>query len=75
MQALKKQFQKTKGCQMKKPDSLQIRELLMDGVGEPAQALFLDSEVVSVSFCGIRVTCSAFTFSFEVRSLEWEMCM
>lgn len=51
---------------MKKPDSSQIRELLMDGVGEPAQALLLDSEVVSVSFCGIRVACSAFIFSFEV---------
>lgn len=56
MQVLKKQFQKTKGCQMKKSDSLQIRELLMDGVGEPAQALLLDSEVcllVFVSFCGM----------------------
>lgn len=50
MQVLKKQFQKTKGCQMKKSDSLQIRELLMDGVGEPAQALLLDSEVGFVSF-------------------------
>lgn len=66
MQVLKKQFQKTRGCQMKKPDSSQIRELLMDGVGEPAQALLLDSEVVSVSLCGIRVACSAFIFSFEV---------
>lgn len=51
---------------MKKSDSLQIRELSMDGVGEPAQALFLVPEVVSVSFCGIRVACFAFTFSFDV---------
>lgn len=66
MQVLKKQFQKTKGYQMKKSDSLQIRELSMDGVGEPAQALFLVPEVVSVSFCGIRVACFAFTFSFDI---------
>lgn len=59
---------------MKKPDSLQIKELLMAGVGKPAQALFLDSEAVSVSFCGMRVACSAFNFSFQVWILEWEMC-
>lgn len=51
---------------MKKPDSLQIKELLMAGVGEPAPALVLDSEAASVSFCGMQVACSAFNFSFEV---------
>lgn len=65
MQVLKKLLQKTKGWQMKKSDSLQRRGLKMDGVGEPAQALFLDSEVVSLSFYGIRVAHSAFTFSFD----------
>lgn len=65
MQVLNKLFQKTKRWQIKKSDSLQRREPMMDGVGEPAQALFLDSEVVSLSFCGIRVSHSAFTFSFD----------
>lgn len=52
---------------MKKPGSLQTEELLlMAGLGEPAQAPFLDSGAVSVSVCGTRVACSAFNLSFEV---------
>lgn len=52
---------------MKKPGSLQTEELLlMAGLGEPAQAPFLDSEAASVSVCGTRVASSVFNFSFEV---------
>lgn len=65
---------KQKQCQMKKPDSLQIKELLMAGVGEPAQALCQESEAVAVFFCGMQVACSAFNFSFEVWILERETC-
>lgn len=39
---------------MKKSGSLQIKELLMAGVGEPAQSLLLDSEVrETLSLCGM----------------------
>lgn len=74
MHVLKKLFQKKKRWWMKKSDSVQRRELKMNGVGDPAQVLFLDSEVVFVSFCGIREAHSAFNFSFDIQFLKWEMC-
>jgi len=65
LQASGNRARKQKECQMKRPDSSQIKELLTAGVSEPAQALFLDSEVVSLSLCGTRVTCSAFNFTSQ----------